>query len=286
MTWRFGLRPAAMLLALVAALILGFLTVTADWAAALDRPAVGVGALSLRIVEFEPSIPTAEDTLTLRGTITNTSQEPVRDVATALRVSVTPLQNRDEIPEVLSGAGQRFGREIPGTRVSVADELAPGASQPFELTAEVSNLGLAGSGVYVTGAEALGDSGAGLIRQDLDRTFLPWWPQSAGVEPLLLTTVWPLTGTPLRDAEGVLLTEAAAVSMSPAGRMSRLLDAASAEPGAVSLVVDPEAVQAADDLADGYLVRSDEGEVDTRDPQPGGRQLAGPAACGRRSSRG
>ena len=261
MTWRFGLRPAAMLLALAAALILGSQTGAPGIPAALDRPAVGAGSLSLRIVEFEPSIPAAGDTLTLRGTITNTSQVPVRDVAAALRVSVTPLQNRDEIPEVLAGAGQRFGQEIPGTRVSVTEELAPGASQPFELTAEVADLGLASSGVYVTGAEALGDAGTGLTRQDLDRTFLPWWPQNAGVEPLLLTTVWPLTGAPLRDAEGVLLTEAAAVAMSPAGRMSRLLEAASAEAGAVSLVLDPEAVQAADDLADGYLVRSAEGQV-------------------------
>ena len=261
MTWRVGLRPAAMLLALVATLIGGFLTGAIDSAAALDRPAVGAGSLSIRIVEFEPSIPAADDTLTVRGTITNISQEPVRGVAAALRVSATPLQNRDEIPEVISGAGQRFGREIPGTRASVIAELAPGASQPFELTAEVADLGLASSGVYVTAAEALGDSGAGLTRQDMDRTFLPWWPRDAGIEPLLLTTIWPLTGAPLRDADGVLLTETAAVAMSPAGRLSRLLEAASVEPGAVSVVLDPEAVQAADDLADGYLVRSTDGDI-------------------------
>jgi hypothetical protein len=271
-TWRVGLRPAATLLALVAMLIGASLTGATGRAEALDRPAIGAGSLSIRIVEFEPSIPAAGDTLTLRGTITNTSPEPVRAVAAALRVSVTPLANRDEIPEVLTGAGQRFGREIPGTRASVIDELAPGASQPFQLTADVTELGLASSGVYVTGAEALGDSGAGLIRQDMDRTFLPWWPPDPGVEPLLLTTVWPLTGAPLRDAEGVLLTEAAAIAMSPAGRLSRLLEAASAEPGAVSVVLDPEAVQVADDLADGYLVRSPDGDVA---PGTRSREVAG-----------
>ena len=96
----------------------------------------------------------------------------------------------------------------------------------------------------------------------MDRTFLPWWPRDTAVEPLLLTTIWPLTGAPLRDAEGVLLTEDAAVQMSPAGRLSRLLDAGAADPGAVSLVVDPEALQSAADLADGYQVRRPDGSVE------------------------
>jgi len=144
----------------------------------------------------------------------------------------------------------------------VADELAPGASRQFEVRAEVDDLGLAGAGAYVTGAEALGDAGTGTVRQDLDRTFLPWWPTDTTIEPLLLTTIWPLTGAPLRDAEGVLLTEDAAVQMSPAGRLSRLLDAGRAVPGSVSLVVDPEAVQSAADLADGYQVRRPDGSVE------------------------
>ena len=96
----------------------------------------------------------------------------------------------------------------------------------------------------------------------MDRTFLPWWPTDTAVEPLLLTTLWPLTGAPLRDAEGVLLTEDAAVQMSPAGRLSRLLDAGAADPGSVSLVVDPEALQSAADLADGYQVRRPDGSVE------------------------
>ncbi|MDH3959592.1 MAG: DUF6049 family protein, partial [Actinomycetota bacterium] len=93
-----------------------------------------------------------------------------------------------------------------------------------------------------------------------------WWPEGAALEPLLLTTIWPLSGAPLRDAQGILLTEDAAVQMSPAGRLTRLLDAAAADPGSVSLVVDPETVEAADDLADGYRVRTPEGTV-----QPGTR---------------
>ena len=228
----------------------------------VERPAVGAGALGIRITGLSPAIPEPGDVLTVRGIITNTSDAPVRDVSAVLRVSPTPLVNRDEIPEVLAGAGQRLGQAVGGADDEVADELAAGQSEPFELRAEVEDLGLAGTGAYVTGAEALGDSGAGTVRQDLDRTFLPWWPTDTAVEPLLLTTIWPLTGAPLRDAEGVLLTEDAAVQMSPAGRLSRLLAAGAADPGSVSLVIDPEVVDSAADLADGYRVRGADGEAE------------------------
>jgi hypothetical protein len=226
------------------------------------RPAIGAGALSVRITSLTPAAPQPGDELTVTGTITNTSTSPVGGVSAQLRVSPTPLVNRDEIPEVLAGAGQRTGVPILGAQDQVTDELSPGQSRSFRLRVEVDDLGLSGAGAYVTGVEARGDSGAGILRQDLDRTFLPWWPPDTTVEPVLLTTIWPLTGAPERDAEGVLLTDESAVQMSPAGRLSRLLDAAAADPGSVSLVIDPEALQAAADLADGYQVRRADGSIE------------------------
>ena len=261
MTRRAGLRPAGALLA-VASLLASSTSVGAQAPPAAERPPLGAGALAIRITSLAPAIPQPGDELTVVGTITNTSDAPVRDVSAVLRVSPTPLVNRDEIPEVLSGAGQRLGQPVAGADDEVADELAPGMSQQFEVRADVDDLAFTGTGAYVTGVEARGNAGAGTVRQDLDRTFLPWWPPGTEVVPLLLTTVWPLTGPPLRDAEGVLLTEDAAVQMSPAGRLSRLLDAGAADPGSVSLVIDPEAVQSAADLADGYQVRRPDGSVE------------------------
>ncbi len=198
MTWRAGLLPAGALLA-VASLLTSTPTLTALAAPAVERPALGDGALTIRIARLAPAIPEPGDQLTVVGTITNSSDAPVSDVSAVLRVSPTPLVNRDEIPEVLAGAGQRLGETIVGTDEAVADELAPGQSRPFEVRADVADLGLGGVGVYVTGVEARGDSGAGAVRQDMDRTFLPWWPRDTAVEPLLLTTLWPLSGAPLRD---------------------------------------------------------------------------------------
>jgi hypothetical protein len=265
-TRRARWRTAGVLLA-GACLLAGTPAVGAPAAPTAVRPSIGTGALSVRIISVTPAAPQPGDELTVTGTITNTSASPVGAVSAQLRVSPTPLVNRDEIPEVLAGAGQRLGEPIVGALDDVTDELSPGQSRPFTLRADVDDLGLAGAGAYVTGVEARGDSGAGILRQDLDRTFLPWWPPDTTVQPLLLTTIWPLTGAPERDAEGVLLTEESAVQMSPSGRLSRLLDAAATDPGAVSLVIDPEALQAAADLADGYQVRRADGSV-----EPGSRR--------------
>lgn len=224
-------------------------------AAATERAPVGEGALSVRITTLSPAVPTAGATLTVRGTITNVATVPVSSISAVLRVSPTPLPSRGEIPEVLAGAGQRIGLPVAGTADDIADTLPVGASREFSMEAAVDDLGLASPGVYVTGVEAQGDAGNGIVRQDIDRTFLPWWPTGTSAQPLLLTTLWPISTAPVRDADGVLLEETPAVEMSPAGRLATLVDAAAAEPGSVSLVLDPDTVATAAQLADGYQVR-------------------------------
>lgn len=221
-----------------------------------DRPPVGAGALRARITSMVPAIPEAGDTLVLRGTVANTSPGAVDAVTVALRLSPTPLPSRGEIPEVLAGAGTREGLRVSGATAEVAERLDPGQSAEFELRAAVDDLGLSVPGAYVTGAEALGSTGAGVVRQDLDRTFLPWWPEGTTAAPLLLTTLWPVVGPPLRDARGALLTEEPAVQMSPTGRLATLVEAAAARPGAVTVVLDPQSVDAAAAMSGGYEVRA------------------------------
>jgi hypothetical protein len=219
-----------------------------------QRTPVGAGALEVRITGFEPAVPAPTDTLVVEGTITSTAAQPVDAVRAVLRVSATPLGNRGEIGEVLAGLGSRTGTPVPGASVDVAATLAPGRSVPFRLTAPVAELGLLAPGVYVTGVEALGSLGGAPVRQDLDRTFLPWWPPGTTAQPLLLTTLWPLSAPPAQDLAGVLVDDEVPVSMSPGGRLDTLLGALDAAPGVVTTVVDPLAVQLADDADDGYEV--------------------------------
>ncbi len=226
----------------------------------------------MRIEAITPSIPRAGDSLLLSGTIANRSEQPVTAVRAVLRMSPVPLPSRGEIPEILAGGGERLGMPVAGEGASseVAASLAPGDASPFSVSVPVDDLPLAAAGAYMVGVEALGDSGAGVQRQDLDRTFLPWWPEDAPARPLLVTLLWPLTGAPLRDAKGVLLDELPAVELSPAGRLDVLRQAAEEYEGVASLVVDPQVLQAADDLADGYLVQTgDETTTGTRSREVG-----------------
>lgn len=228
-----------------------------------DRPAVGAGVLSIRIRSVTPTIAEdEEDTVLLRGTITNSSTTAVTGVVAAMRISPAPLAGRSEIPGVVSGSSNRFGTRVAGARQDVAGTLESGASAEFSLRAEVADLGLTQAGAYVIGAEVLGNSGAGAQRQDLDRTFLPWWPKGANAEPLLLTMLWPVVGRPIRDAEGVLPDEELAVDMSPTGRLAVLVDTGTRGKDALTWVLDPEVVEAADAMSDGYLVRGDDGSAE------------------------
>jgi hypothetical protein len=264
-----GLGPVARRVPLILAACAGILAlVLPPPPAAADgglpprqRQAVGAGDLSVRITSIAPAIPEPGDTLVIRGTITNVSAGAVTDVSAVLRVSTTVLPSRGEIPEILSGAGERVGRPAVGAAASdqVTDMLGPGATADFALQADVDDLGLGAAGVYMTGAEARGSTGGAVVRQDVDRTFLPWWPDGTQAEPLALTTLWPLAEAPVRDATGTLVSDAPAVAMSPEGRLSNILAAQRAAPGAMTLVLDPETVEAAVAMADGYAVRTEDG---------------------------
>jgi hypothetical protein len=221
---------------------------------AAAREAVGSGELRVRIQEFSPDIPTEPDTLRISALVTNTGDLPARDVAAHLRVSPSQLSNRNEIPEVIAGAGNRLGEVQWSSHKKITSSLAPGASVPIRLEAPVDTLPLGSAGVFVVGVEILGDTGSGVMRQDIDRTFLPWWPEGTDMSHLPLTTIWPVSSPPLQDLHGDPITDAPATEMSPAGRLDDLLQAVVRNPGAVSLVIDPLTLTQANDLAAGYRV--------------------------------
>ncbi len=222
-----------------------------------DRPAIGAGNLRVEIVDVSPDVPELDDDVTLRGTVGNVSAVAARDVSVMLRLSSTPLPNRSEIAAVLvSGTSTRYGNPLAGVTQSISTELAPGESASFTLKVAVDDLGLGPSGAYVLGVEARASTGSGVVAQDLDRTLLPWWPEDHPAQPLLLTTLWPLTGRPERDASGVLLSDDLAVDMSKAGRLDNLVAASAEHPADVAtLLIDPELVEAAADMSAGYEVR-------------------------------
>lgn len=173
-------------------------------------------------------------------------------MSVALRVSPTPLVSRSEIAAVLSGDTSREGVRIAGSTQAVAAALAPGESAEFAVEAPIRSLQLPTAGAYVVAAEALGDSGSGLARQALARTFLGWWPAGTTAERIGLTMMWPLSELPDRDGTGIFLTDQLGLAVSETGRLHNLVAAGAEHPGKLTWLVDPQVLQAAADMAQGY----------------------------------
>jgi hypothetical protein len=218
------------------------------------------GIVPVTIASLTPVVPVMGDTLTIRGTVTNTAATTVRHVVVRLRVSPTPVRTRSEINDILAGSAGRTGVAVEASKVAVADSLEPGGKVAYSISVPLEALGLpkATAEVVVIGVESLGDvdgDGQGIIQTGLTRTFLPWFPLPREITPTPVVWLYPLTTAPSRLADGVFLDDHLAAEVGPRGRLTRLLDAADTAPTAVSWVVDPALLQSLQDMADGYVVR-------------------------------
>jgi hypothetical protein len=241
-------------------------------AGAVVRAADTGGVLPVTLRSLTPSIPTADDTLTITGVVANTASTTARSVVVRLRLSPTPVRNRSEIAAILDGSAGRTGVTVEGTRTAVSDSLAPGARATFTIAVPVSSLRLSSrtNEVIVLGVESVADldnDGQGAIQTGYTRTFLPWFPEPTQVTPTPVVWLFPLTTVPSRAGDSVFLDDHLATEVSAKGRLTRLLDAAEGAPSSVSWVVDPALLQSLQDMTDGYVVR-----------KPGGTEVPGTGA--------
>lgn len=213
----------------------------------------GQGGLEVRITKLTPLVPTPKSTLNLVGTVTNVSDQQVAQPSVALRVSATPLVTRSEITTVVSGESSREGTRIPGATAQLDGPLDSGESAHFTLSVKMATLRLPRAGAYLVAAEALGDGGDGLVRQDLERTFIGWWPPETTASRIGLNLIWPISSRPDRDGTGTFLSDSLALAVSPTGRLANLVEAGSEHTGALTWLLDPEVLQATSVMSSGYL---------------------------------
>lgn len=253
MTRRPGRRTSALLLVLILPALAALSTLTPPAPAGAQEPAERP---LVRVVldRFVPRVPAPGKQLRITGRLVNTADRPVTAPLVQLRVSLPPLISRGELAGFAAGLVLREGVAVFGASDQPVDVLDPGASVPFRIQAPLDDLGLVSFGVYAVTVEAVGDAGAGFAeRVGVTRTFLPWVPEQRDFSPTRLAWVWPLVGTPTRGAEGVFLDDRTAGQLRPGGRLDTLLDAGADT--SVTWVVDPELLEAAQAMADGYTVR-------------------------------
>jgi len=256
------------------------------------------GPLSLRLTGIDPRVVTDDGpaTLTVVGTLTNTGDVTVDELEIRVQRGL-PLGTEGAIRDALDGSA---GTDAVLPRfVPLPGVLAPGAELPVRLavplrgpadstlalnTAGVHELMVNVNGVPVGGARAR----LAAVRMLLPVLSLP--PDSTAptpqpgpsVDPSPFTLLYPIADPPRRlptvPGEPTLLTDdELATELAPTGRLGGLVAALAGVPvgsavrSATCLAVDPDLVQTAAAMRDGYQVLGADGR-----PTPGtGATVAG-----------
>ena len=206
-----------------------------------------------------PAVPTQADTFVMSGDLVNSTTATVSQASVRLRISPTPVRSRAEVPLILAGEAGRSGAVVTDSTFDFAAPLPPGARSHFVISIPIDNLGLPAqdAAVFVIGVEALANTpgdGLGPVPVDFVRSFIPWFPVPAAVSPTQVVWLYPLSSSPSLLRDGVFLDDHVAGELAANGRLSRLLNAAAADPASVSWVVDPALLEAVNEMGKGYTV--------------------------------
>ncbi|UED88479.1 DUF6049 family protein [Streptomyces profundus] len=260
-----GRRLTALLAALLATVLLnGLVPASARGTSASSEVGTESLTATVSITEQTPMAPEADDTLSLRGTITNEGSTAIIGSSVAARQGVL-LDSRNAINQAM--ARTEFVQEVDGTIVRGHGQdigrIEPGMSRTFSLEVPVSALSLGADGVYQLGVTLTGQTEDRQWDQILGigRGLLPW--QDSGEPPgtdTQLTVLWPLVSRTHLTAQtgadeeqtpafrdGSLLEE-----ISPGGRLHQMVTLGAELP--VTWVIDADLLASVDAMVEEYQV--------------------------------
>ena len=238
------------LLAVLAWSLLGTLLLGAPspLVATAQAQATDSDPLDVAVTDLLPLNPQPGDTITISGTVSNTSSRSVTGIEVQLRVSPQALISRSEVSAVTDQTTTRRGVSIGETRTDVAAALAPAEEVPFQVTAALDDLPLAGNGVYAVLVEVLTDE-VGAFATSFP---LPWFPNPEILDPSGIVVLAPVRAKVDMGARNDLRSPALISQLAPGGPLANVVtgNAAAAAAGVpVSWLIDPAVAQAAGRLA-------------------------------------
>ncbi|MGH1564362.1 DUF6049 family protein [Mumia sp. DW29H23] len=216
-------------------------------AADADRLAVTIDALT-------PTALTSGDTLTITGRISNPSSESWSRLRVHLVMPSTPITDPAAVDEALADPTPAVTgtRLTSGSAVVAAGDLAPGDTTTFELRVPFPELRVTTSGAYPVGVHVLATGEDGARSGDAvgrAHSVVPYVDDAT--RPSQVSVVWPFIAPVQRDERNRYIDTTALVqSVSPGGRLRRLLDLARSDDSSPSTVlVDPALLDALRDIA-------------------------------------
>lgn len=231
--------------------------------------------LEVTMSRLAPAVVPKEGPVVVRGSVTNTSDEPWTDVNVYACTSGAPLTTAHELRHAALATTDDVvcGRTDVFTTI---DAIAPGESVFYRLRVDRDDLEISGQpGAYWFGVQAIGTSEAGrdALADGTARTFLPLVGDPVPGEPTAraaLSIVLPFRARTLHTADGRMAdADTWAADLAPKGRLANLLTLAEDAPaGSASLLVDPAVLVAVRQIAAGNPER-DLGEAVTEPAEEG-----------------
>ncbi|MGA0010483.1 MAG: DUF6049 family protein [Candidatus Nanopelagicales bacterium] len=209
------------------------------------------GPVQTTITGLAPVALGAESSLSLTGAVANTGLDALGSVAVRLAVSSSPIASRRDLRIAATSDSAYTTQPIYTSASPVIDVLSPGAIVNYRLVVDADELPLNEPGVYVMAVDTIGYGPNGYAVLDTERILVPYMPDE--VTPVNITWLWPLATTPSQAPDDVLLGEAIPRDLAPRGRLNDLLTAGESS-RSITWVVDPQLLEVAADMSDGYLV--------------------------------
>jgi Family of unknown function (DUF6049) len=211
-------------------------------------------AAAVVIDSVSPQVAKPNSTVTVSGTVTNTSSSALPGVSVVLRSSAAALASRGDLAAYASGS--LAADTAIGSPVVVTSSLAPGMTGHWKLSLSVRSIGIGQFGVYPLAVQAEQASGATV---GIERTYLPYWPGSAAAgvsKPLRIAWIWPLINAPQQGICTALTSNSLAGSLAPGGRLSTMLEVGSqyASRADLTWAVDPGLLSSVSTMTHSYQV--------------------------------
>jgi hypothetical protein len=226
------------------------------------------GPVSVSLNKVTPGVLSEGDSLTVSGTVTNTTKKPISDARVDLRLGQA-LQTRSAIDTVSRQTPFQAGVDgnpVGGKYTAGFDRLEPKVSQIFTITVPADELGLGEAGVYQFGASVSGVTADQPWAEQvlgIRRTALPWQPDTRTATRT--TFLWPLISevrmtaeTASDDRTPVFLNDSLGKEIAPGGRLDRMVSLG--DELDITWVIDPDLLATVDVMADSaYEVKTEDG---------------------------
>jgi hypothetical protein len=271
-------RRGALALAVVLAGLAGPALTSGRAGAATPAPSASAAEprAALTVTDLRPRAPRPGDPFQVVGTVRSTGDGTLRKVQVRVLVG-----GRIDSRGKLALADRLTGSYAPrGATTTVADTLDAGAEAPLDLRMDVDDLDLGDDGVYPIKLQVQGlDAKGNRVVLDEQRTYLPWFGTS-DVDRVRIAWVLPLVDQPHQAPDGHFLDDSLAIGLGTGGRLGSVLGAGRAAeqgtcatepqvaagavqppvpperssclPTPITYAVDPELLDEAQTMAQGY----------------------------------